>query len=199
MTTQARTDDMDEIAARIHAAAEALFEERGIDGVQVRNVAKRAGTSTMGVYSRYGGKPGLLEALFRSGFERLRGACEPLRGVGEPLQELERMALVYRDTAIAWPHHYDLMFGRGVPGFEPSQAARTAALESFQVWVGSVKRATAEGLLHGRVDENALRLWALAHGLVGLELSGMMPSASERAKRQRIRGALRAYLAGLAP
>jgi len=28
------------------------------------------------------------------------------------------------DNALAWPRHYDLMFGRGVPDFEPSEASR---------------------------------------------------------------------------
>ncbi|MDJ0853333.1 MAG: TetR/AcrR family transcriptional regulator [Myxococcota bacterium] len=187
----------DEVSARIHAAAEGLLEERGIDGIQVREVAERAETSTMGVYSRFGGKAGLLDSLYRSGFRRLRAACEPLRGVGSPNEELDAMADAYRETAIAWPHHYDLMFGRGVPGFEPSPASAAEALTGFGVWVDSVKRAAAAGVLAGHPEENAFRLWALTHGIVSLELSGMAPPASDRARRRRHREASRAFVAGL--
>ena len=65
MSSDAAIPEEDELRSRIHAAAEALLEEEGIDGVQVREVAERAGTSTMGVYSRFGGKAGLLDSLYR--------------------------------------------------------------------------------------------------------------------------------------
>ena len=107
------------------------------------------------------------------------------------------MAEAYRAHAHAWPRHYDLMFGRGVPGFEPSAEARALALAGFQVWVDSVKRATDAGLLSGRADENAFRLWALNHGYVSLELVDMAPKGSDRALRQRHRAAFRAFLSGL--
>ncbi|MBW2510336.1 MAG: WHG domain-containing protein [Deltaproteobacteria bacterium] len=45
-------------------------------------------------------------------------------GAGDAGAELEQMADAYRDNAPAWPRHYDLMFGRGVPDFEPSEASR---------------------------------------------------------------------------
>lgn len=196
LSTQATHDELQE---RIHAAAESLLEEKGFDGVQVREVAERAGTSTMGVYSRFGGKLGLLDRLYRRGFERLRQATEPLRGVGTPYEELERMADAYRDNALRWPHHYDLMFGRSVPGFEPTEDARAEALAGFQVWVDSVRRATDAGALAGRPEDNAFRLWAMNHGFVSLELIDMAPSGSDRARRQRHRAAYRAFLRGLQP
>lgn len=189
----------DEVSTRIHEAAESLLEEEGIDGIQVRGIAERAGTSTMGVYSRFGGKPGLLDSLYRRGFERLREVTEPLRGVGDAETELERMADAYRDNALRWPRHYDLMFGRGVPDFEPSEDSRLEALNGFRVWVQSVKRATEAGLLSGRPEENAFRLWAMNHGYVSLELIEMAPSGSKRARRQRHREAYRAFLRGLRP
>lgn len=197
MSSQREAEVTDAVSARIHEAAETLLEERGIDGIQVREVAERAGTSTMGVYSRFGGKAGLLDGLYRRGFERLRHAVESLRGAGDAREELERMADAYRDNALAWPRHYDLMFGRGVPGFEPSELSRAEALAGFRVWVDSVKRATAEGLLTGRPEENAFRLWAMNHGYVSLEIMGMAPFGSERTRRQRHRGAFRAFLRGL--
>ena len=188
---------VDEVSVRIHRAAEELLEERGIDGIQVREVAERAGTSTMGVYSRFGGKSGLLDRLYVRGFERLIEAAEPIHRTSEPAEELARMAEGYRAHARRWPRHYDLMFGRSVPGFEPSAKARTAARAAFQVWVDSVKRATHAGHLEGRAEENAFLLWAMNHGYVSLELIGMAPKGSERALRRRHRAAFRAFLAGL--
>ena len=187
----------DPVSERILEAAEGLLEERGIDGIQVREVAERAGTSTMGVYSRFGGKPGLLDRLYMRGFQRLVEASESIRGKGEPFEELDRMAEGYRSHALQWPRHYDLMFGRGVPGFTPSGEARTIALSGFRVWVDSVKRATEAGLLAGQPEEIAFRLWALNHGYVSLELVDMGPTGSERALRERHRDTFRAFVAGL--
>src|SRR3954466_8484642 len=52
-------------------AALRLLEERGPGAVRVRDVAAAAEQSTMGVYTHFGSKQGLLEELYLYGFARL--------------------------------------------------------------------------------------------------------------------------------
>src|SRR5512138_3570780 len=62
------SDDVEQ--ALLEAAARLLTDE-GPEALSVRRVAAEAGVSAMGVYSRFGGKQGLVEALFLDGFARL--------------------------------------------------------------------------------------------------------------------------------
>ena len=54
------------------AAAEQILTEEGPSAITVRKVAACAGVAPMGVYNRFDGKHGLLEALFVRGFAELR-------------------------------------------------------------------------------------------------------------------------------
>ena len=47
-------------------AALSILEEEGIAALTVRSVASKAGVAPMGVYSRFGSKDGLLQALRRA-------------------------------------------------------------------------------------------------------------------------------------
>src|SRR3954467_2858136 len=67
----------------LHAALRPL-EHRGPGAVRIRDVAAAADQSTMGVYTHFGSKQGLLEELYLYGFQRLAGGLNsvpaPRRG-----------------------------------------------------------------------------------------------------------------------
>jgi AcrR family transcriptional regulator len=65
-----------EVARELLGAAEAILVRHGPGGLTVRAVAAEAGIAPMGVYSRLGGKEGLVDALLIKGFDRLRAAIE---------------------------------------------------------------------------------------------------------------------------
>ncbi len=52
-------------------AALGLLEQRGPGALRIRDVADAAKQSTMGVYTHFGSKQGLLEQLYLYGFGRL--------------------------------------------------------------------------------------------------------------------------------
>ena len=60
----------------LHAAGE-LFLEGGLQALSVRAIAARAGLSTIGIYSHFDGKQGILDALYIEGFERLYRSMAP--------------------------------------------------------------------------------------------------------------------------
>jgi hypothetical protein len=93
------------------------------------------------------------------------------------------------------------MFGRPVPGFSPSTDARRAAAKSFRPVVDAIARCVGSGAFDARTDPEAAahHLWALAHGLVALELHGTLPlSQAEYGRRylSAIGASLSAYLPG---
>src|ERR687890_1552652 len=81
-------------------AALRLLEERGPGALRIRDVAAAAGQSTMGVYTHFGSKQGLLEQLYLHGFERLEERLNSVPADGQGRQGLLEFALAYRQFAL---------------------------------------------------------------------------------------------------
>jgi AcrR family transcriptional regulator len=177
----ARTGD--DQGRRILEAASELLSKEGASALSVRRIATAAGCSTMGLYSRFGGKDGVVDELYAEGFERLIAAMKANPVTDDPLADLRGCATCYRDTALANATHYMVMFGGAVPGFVPSDASHEIAHDAFGGLVAKVARCTEAGVLVGRPDEIAEIVWGSIHGLVMLELVGINPLLSDPAGR----------------
>jgi AcrR family transcriptional regulator len=166
----------DDLTRRLVDEAARLLVEHGPAGLSLRRLAAAVGVSTMPVYTLFGDKRGLLTAMYREGFRRLGRALLDVPGTGEPMADLGALGLAYRRAALASPHLYALMFGRPVPQFSPDDADRAAAEAAYLPLVEGVRRAQAAGALTGTGPERiAAHLWAVAHGMVSLELNGQLP------------------------
>ena len=161
-----------EVTASLIDAALAILEEAGLPALTVRAVATRAGVAPMGVYSRFGNKDGLLEALFVHGFDTLEVAIET-RSDANPLRRLSIGCLGYRQFAIDNPQLYHLMFEQMML-LELSLESREAAKRSFMILVDRVQDAMNSGdLTNGDSTEVAQELWSAMHGAVSLEIAGV--------------------------
>lgn len=154
----------------LDAAARILAEE-GHRAVSVRRVATAAGTSTMAVYTWYGGKPQLMRALFREAFSRFRDRLLGEAARADPLAALVRLGSAYRAFALAEPDLYTVMFGRDSALFDPGAEDVRLALGTFEILVAAVSRCVEAGLLRCDPQQGAWRLWAASHGAVSLELA----------------------------
>src|SRR3954452_15631586 len=148
-------------------AALRLLKERGPGALRIRELAAAAKQSTMGVYTHFGSKQGLLEQLYLHGFERLEERLNSVPSDGQGPQELVAFALAYRQFALDEEALYGLMFERAAPDFVPSDASRMAALTTFEM--------LASRVADWRPDftdpaADAHLLWATMHGLVSIEL-----------------------------
>ena len=148
-------------------AALRLLEERGPGGLRVRDVAAATGQSTMGVYTHFGSKQGLLEQLYLHGFRRLADHLDDVPSGGEGRRELLAFALAYRAFALGNEALYGLMFERATPDFVPSDDSRRAGLSTFEM--------LATRVADWRPDfadpaADAHLIWATMHGLVTIEL-----------------------------
>jgi AcrR family transcriptional regulator len=173
----------DEQGQRILEAASELLSKEGASALSVRRIAAAAGCSTMGLYSRFGGKDGVVDELYAEGFERLVDAMKANAPTEDPLADLRRAATCYREHAIANATHYMVMFGGAVPGFVPSDASHDLAHAAFDGLVAKVARCTEAGILDGSPEQIAELLWGSMHGLVMLELVGINPAMSDPTAR----------------
>lgn len=161
-----------EVTDSLVDAALALLEESGIASLTVRAVASRAGVAPMGVYSRFGSKDGLLEALFVHGFTGLETAIEP-QPSPSPMNRLRTGCMGYREFAINNPQMYHLMFEQMML-LELSPEAQDAAKRTFTLLIDRVQEAMNSGdLTAGNSVEVAQQLWSAMHGAVSLEIAGV--------------------------
>lgn len=175
-------DTEDELTRRLIDEGARLLVESGPAGLSLRKLAVAAGTSTMAVYTRFGDKQRLLAAMHREGFRRLGAALATAAG-DEPLDALAAVGLAYRQAALQSRHLYDLMFGRSAAEFRPDAEGSAAARATYDPLVHGVRACVDAGILVGDPERIALHLWAVAHGMVSLELTAQLPVAPEVAEQ----------------
>jgi len=182
-------------AERILRAASKLLTEEGPGALTNRRIADEAACTTMAIYSRYGSKGGVLEALFDEGLQRITEAQRSVDPALAPRPAVLAMCLAFRRTALQYPGHYWLIFGPPPRDFRPSDAARQRARGTFEVLVGAVAGAVAAGELDGVPTTIASELLALCHGHVALALADLLPTGSdpERAYVAAVERALSGY------
>jgi AcrR family transcriptional regulator len=195
--THAQGPETDPARLALLDAASAILAADGPDALTVRRIAARAGCSTMLVYSRLGGKQGVVQALWVEGFERLSRSLEANRPTKDPLADLRRSARAYRKFAFENPTYYAVMFDRAVPDFVPSPEAALVGSAALDVLATLVRRAVDAGrLVPGDPRQLAAALWAANHGVCSLELKHSGPTDIDWPKcHERV---IEAVLAGLA-
>jgi AcrR family transcriptional regulator len=167
-------------------AASGLLLEEGPGALTMRRVAGAVGCSTTVLYTQFGGKEGLADALYREGFERLRRRLEAADGGLDPRARLGALAEAYRGNALAERGYYGVMFQQAIPGFQPSPASLAVAVASLEVLATAVQDAMEAGLLRpGDPRAVAEVLWAAVHGAVSLELAGHFPDPEVATDRFR--------------
>src|SRR5438874_13803162 len=85
--------------ALIEAAARLIATE-GASGLTLRRVAEEVGTSTMAVYTHFGGMPELRRAVRREGFARLAARAAELGVSEDPVADLAGLGLGYYEHAM---------------------------------------------------------------------------------------------------
>jgi AcrR family transcriptional regulator len=153
-------------------AASRLLETEGPEALTMRRIAGEVGCSTSVLYSMFGGKAGVAEALWREGFERLHAEMAAVDD-DDPLARLAAMGRVYRASALTNRSYYGVMFSRPIPGFEPSEEAYEVSLRPLALLTEAVAACVEAGVFRPVDPAHAARvLWAASHGVVSLELAG---------------------------
>jgi len=144
----------------------------------VRRIAAAAGVSTMNVYSRFGGKDGVVEHLFVEGFNRLGEAMNAGAASNDSIADVRVCGLAYRQFAIDHQTLYSVMFDRVVPDFQPSIEAQVLAGSTLDLLARRLERAMTAGTLRSADPlQTAALVWATCHGVVSLELKTVGPMA----------------------
>lgn len=162
-----------ELRSTLLDTASRLLAAEGAASLTVRRIAAEVGCSTTVLYTMFGSKNGIAEALYREGFERFRRRLASLPPEPDPLARVYQLAWAYRASALAEPNYYRVMFAHAIPGFTPSAEALAAADAGFKVLIDAAGECVGVGIfVPSDAGEIAAVLWAAAHGVVSLELAG---------------------------
>ncbi|MEU7864103.1 TetR/AcrR family transcriptional regulator [Nonomuraea sp. NPDC049141] len=175
--------EVGELRGDLLEAAVRVLREQGAPHLTLRRVAEEARTSTMGIYTCFGGRAGLLEAVYRYGFdvlqEMLLGSIDAHASDGRAsfdshtlldhhagsFERIMAVAYGYREFALADPALYALMFERPLPDFDPSPELRQEALGRTFSLLTEAMAGSAEP------TRMAYLVWTTIHGLVSIELT----------------------------
>jgi AcrR family transcriptional regulator len=170
----------------LHAAV-GLLDDHGPDALQSRKVSSAAATSTMAVYTHFGGMRGLIAAVAEEG-RRQFDIAVAVPDTDDPVADMFFCGIAYRTFAIERPHLYRLMFGstssHGIDA--PGRNLLTMTIAEIRVeyaafgrLVHIVQRCMQAGRISvGSADDETVvittssQLWAPIHGFVMLELAG---------------------------
>jgi len=167
--------EVSDVRRRLVESAALLLHEEGPDALTARRIAAAANTSTMAVYTHFGGMPALVKQIVAEGFTRLDQHQAEVGHTDDPIADLLALAMAYRDNALQNPHLYAVMFGAtSLKGFQLTEDDMEIGLNSFATLTEYVARAVESGQL--RRDDPArvaAQVWTAMHGYVMLELAGL--------------------------
>lgn len=160
--------------ALLEAAVEAIAE-RGLQGLSLRECARRLGVSHAAPYRHFPDKEHLLAAIAGQGFRWLTAAGEAaMEGIDDPDARLRAYGVAYVRFAVDHPEHLRVMFAAEIDhaAVDPDdQAAGDAAFELL--------RKTSAELLGdppaGEELPTALSFWSMSHGFSMLLIDGRIP------------------------
>lgn len=165
---------------RIFKAARKLFDDKGLEGVSLRNVAKKIGITPMAIYRHFEDKEALIDALVLDGLAEWSARVEAL----PPTQGLVRIAQIgeaHLDFALKEPRRYEAAFllhsskARRYPddflaGRSPAGNAQLAAFEEM----------VAQGLIDKDAPvEILVTNAALSQGLITLYRAGRIAGGED--------------------
>jgi AcrR family transcriptional regulator len=159
-----------------------ILERDGLAALSVRKLAAETGSSTMAVYTHFGGMTGLIDAIASETFIRFTQALTDIPQTDDPVADFFVMGARYREFALANPQRYQMMFGTSAESLNwyhadltvtGSAAARVDFAVSFEALLDAVRRMIDAGRIRDDgVSVVAGRMWSISHGAALLEMAG---------------------------
>ena len=182
---------------KILDAASTLFLKGGAGALSVRAIASQAGLSTIGIYSHFDGKQGVLDTLYIEGFELVSEATHVVDDGGPALAAILQASRNYLQLAESHQAHYRLIFGNSEGDYKPSDAAREVGAKAFASLTAVIARVLPARANKKTKQDAAVQIWSLLHGSVSLRHHAVAELVEMAHWQQRVLDAVEILVKGL--
>lgn len=149
----------------ILAAAWEMVQAEGVAALSLRALARTVGMEAQSLYSYFGSKNAIYDAMFAEGNAELLARLEALPESVDPIEGLRREARCFVQFCTEDAARYQLLFQRSVPGFEPSEESYAIARRVLDGTRRLLRRA-------GLTQDAHLEVWtSMTAGLVAQQIA----------------------------
>lgn len=159
---------------RLLEAATDLVAEKG-DTFALRPLAESLDTSTTAIYSLFGSRDALLEAVAEQVAKSFSDALDAVRHA-DPLTWILSLGVGYRRWALESPSRFHIVSTAQIDS-EDLRAARSRSLKPLGE---AAQLAIDEGYVHGELEDICTTWYAGVHGFIHLEISGALVGGDEQ-------------------
>ncbi|HQF53865.1 MAG TPA: TetR/AcrR family transcriptional regulator [Fibrobacteria bacterium] len=153
-------------------AAVQILSEKGVSGLSLREVARRAGVSHAAPYHHFTDKEALITAVCDHGYGLLQKEMQKGHELGQvALDGVQNAGIAYARFAVDHPALFRLMYTWERVG-EPSEEWTNATTAMNEGMVRGIMEVTGISLEEARMIH--FTLWAAMHGLIMLWLDGQL-------------------------
>jgi len=176
---QARPYHHGSLKAALVAAALALAEEVGAEGISMREAARRAGVSPAAPFRHFPDRDALLAAAAAEALRRFRGEIDAALAAapaGDPLLRLKAFGLGYLRWAMRNPAHFQILSTRGIFDLESSPELSADNARIIAMVEDTLADAARAGLLRS-ADTKLVTVAsrALVYGFARMFIDGHFP------------------------
>jgi AcrR family transcriptional regulator len=185
---------------KILACACDLYLKSGFEGFSMRKLAGCVGVTAPALYRHYASKERVLVDVIGEAYQRMAAHLYRALEGRTPVERIRMAGMGYLTFAVEHPRLYEVLFASpdlmGMQEAPQELESQWCALGQF--WKDRVRECIDSGALRdGEPEAIAMTMWAHAHGLISLYLSGML-----RVSREEFAGvyrtSVRRMLAGIA-
>jgi AcrR family transcriptional regulator len=186
-------------------ASRKIIYEKGVDGLSMREIARRIEYSPAGLYDYFGSKEEIIGEVCTEGFRRLTLSLRSAPANGPADEAIAQSGVAYVDFAMRYPDFFLLMFTNAplanlakpdhAGGFQELVMTSPAFLELHH----RVQRAVDEKIFRETADRSvfdmALMLWQNVHGVAML---GITMGRDQPEYQAHIESTIRSMVLGIA-
>ncbi len=160
------------LAETLVITAAKLLEEKGIEALSLRGVAREAGVSQAAPYHHFKDRKALLAAVATRGFREITRRMDSRKKSGNSdTNELIDIGAEYVLFAVDNPNLFRLMFGPELHLYKEDANYPAAAAASSDS-LSSTLRSLHPEMSKKKIEASYISAWALVHGLATLMVDG---------------------------
>ncbi len=167
----------DDLKEKIVDEAFRVIEDKGVDQLSFREIARRLGVSHQAPYKHFSSRDHILAAVISRCFQSFAEYLKSRPSSADPFEDLGHMGLAYLEFAKAHPLRYRLMFNTRLPDVSEHPEMLAQAQHAFSLLKHRLETMDLADPHHEIADpvrHDALFIWSALHGLASLMQSDAM-------------------------